>query len=176
MDFQKLSDLWQQSGFETPLNTCIYINSQKQTLSFFVDQTLCKHYVISTAKNGLGNQLNSFKTPTGFHQIEQKIGADQPLNMIFKGRKASGEIAQVNVEPYSSMDTITSRILWLSGLQKDINLAGCVDTQSRYIYIHGTADETNLGQAVSHGCIRMSNKDVVELFDLVDEHATVYIA
>ncbi len=138
---------------------------------------LIREYPVSTAKNGLGEQLGSYCTPRGRHRIAEKIGEDQPLYAVFKSRQPTGEIwspqvAQEDLE----RDWILTRILWLDGLEAGKNRGGEVDTHDRYIYIHGTSEEHLVGQPNSHGCIRMRNTDVADLFDLVDVGTPVTIA
>jgi lipoprotein-anchoring transpeptidase ErfK/SrfK len=113
----------------------------------------------------MGNRADSFKTPVGVHRVRQKIGGDQPSGMIFEGRVAMGQIA--GSFDNRDKDEITSRILWLDGLEEGVNKGGVYDTFDRYIYIHGTSDEKRIGKPVSAGCIRMKNCDVIELFDAV---------
>ena len=128
-----------------------------------------RSYPISTAARGMGNRVDSFKTPFGIHRIRQKIGGGQLKGMIFEAREPIGKIARdLDIR---ERDEITSRILWLDGLEQGVNNGGVYDTYSRYIYIHGTSDEKRIGQPVSAGCIRMKNDDVIELFDevLVDD-------
>ena len=124
-----------------------------------------RSYAVSTAANGLGNRLDSFKTPFGIHRIRQKIGGGEPRGMIFEAREPLGKIAG-NLDNRDK-DEITSRILWLDGLEEGVNRGGTCDTFERYIYIHGTSDEKRIGQPVSAGCIRMNNDDVIELFNEV---------
>ncbi|RLA15785.1 MAG: L,D-transpeptidase [Gammaproteobacteria bacterium] len=144
----------------------IYIDSGKQTLHWInIDELENKSFSISTAANGLGNRLDSYKTPSGIHRIKQKIGDGAPPGMIFEAREASGRICK-NTDNREK-DEITSRIMWLDGLEPGLNKDGVNDSFSRYIYIHGTSDERRIGEPVSHGCIRMANKDVIELFDAV---------
>ena len=144
----------------------ILVDSSRQCLHWIdVDPDNSRIYPISTAENGIGNRLESYKTPFGIHRIRQKIGGDQPFGMVFEGREPTGRIAQRMDN--RERDEITSRILWLDGLEEGINLGGVYDTYSRYIYIHGTSDEQRIGQPVSAGCIRMKNDDVIELFDEV---------
>ena len=144
----------------------IYIDTRRQRMHWVdIDPQNSRGYRVSTAKNGLGNRLDSFKTPFGIHRIRQKIGGGEPSGMIFKSREATGQIAD-NLDNQDE-DEITSRILWLDGLEEGINLNGPYDTYSRYIYIHGTSDEKRIGEPVSAGCIRMTNADVIELFDEV---------
>jgi lipoprotein-anchoring transpeptidase ErfK/SrfK len=148
----------------------IYIDSSQQRLYRFdiEDENNCS-YPISTAANGMGNRLDSFKTPFGTHRIRQKVGGGESRGMIFVAREPIGKIAG-NLDNRDK-DEITSRILWLDGLQEGINKGGVYDTYSRYIYIHGTSDEKRIGEPVSAGCIRMKNDDVIELFGevLVDD-------
>jgi hypothetical protein len=126
---------------------------------------LIKNYPISTAKAGIGNRMGSGQTPLGLHRIEQKIGDGEPLGMIFKARRVTGIIAEMNGANVG--DLVTTRIIWLKGLEPGRNAGAGVDSFERFIYIHGTAEENKIGQPASHGCIRMLNKEVVELFDQV---------
>ena len=113
----------------------------------------------------------------GLHQVAEKIGDAQPSGMIFSGRQPTGEIAEpLHGDQDCGEDLITSRILWLEGLEPGVNQGGDVDTHDRYIYIHGTNEEGRIGQTVSHGCIRMTNSDVIELFDRVETGTPVVIA
>lgn len=144
----------------------IYIDCTKQLLhhiDFDADQNRIYH--VSTAANGPGNIVGSHKTPLGVHRIKQKVGGGQPWGMIFKGREPTGRICDPN--EIREDDEISSRILWLDGLEAGFNRGGDCDTFSRYIYIHGTSDEKRIGQPASVGCIRMKNDDVIELFDKV---------
>lgn len=176
ISYHELQALWLNLKHNKTFSSCFIVDVDKQSLRVYQKHSLSGSYSISTAKNGLGNSAGSYQTPLGFHEIVEKIGEDQPLNMLFKGRVATGEIAEIDSEAYVSKDSITSRILWLSGLELGVNLGGSVDTKKRYIYIHGTADEAHLGQAVSHGCIRMKNSDVMEIFQKVDDQTIVYIS
>ena len=152
----------------------IYIDSQEQTLHWInIDELANKSFPISTAANGLGNRLDSNKTPTGIHRIKQKFGDGQPAGMIFEARKPTGQICK-NTDNREK-DEITSRIMWLDGLEPGFNKDGVNDSFARYIYIHGTSDEKRIGEPVSHGCIRMTNKDVIELFDAAMENDLVLI-
>lgn len=125
-------------------------------------------YPVSTALNGVGETEGSYCTPRGRHQVAQKIGADAPLFSVFKARVATGEIWTPEREAQApGSDWILSRILWLEGMEPGKNQGGTVDSHARYIYIHGTNEESKIGTAVSHGCIRMRNTDVVDLFERV---------
>lgn len=130
--------------------------------------TVLRRYPVSTAANGAGEAAGSYRTPRGQHIVRARIGADQPLNTVFAGRRPTGEIyTPEQGEAQPQRDWILTRILWLSGTEPGFNRLGNCDTMRRYIYIHGTPDE-NFEQAPrSHGCIRMRNADLVELFDAV---------
>ena len=144
----------------------ILIDSGRQRLHWIdADASNNLSYPISTASNGMGNRTESFKTPFGIHRVRQKIGGGEPSGMIFEARVAVGRIA--SSLDNREKDEITSRILWLDGLEEGINKGGVYDTFNRYIYIHGTSDEKRIGEPVSAGCIRMRNSDVIELFEEV---------
>ncbi|MEA3406001.1 MAG: L,D-transpeptidase [Pseudomonadota bacterium] len=145
-------------------------------LFLYRDNDLVKQYAISTALNGIGSEQNSGKTPLGRHLIRAKIGAGLPINTVFIGRRPTGEIYDADLaEQFPNRDWILSRILWLSGLDVGHNRLGDVDTMQRYIYIHGTPDSEPMGIPLSHGCIRMANADIIELFDLVEPYSLVEI-
>lgn len=131
---------------------------------------------VSTAARGAGEEKDSFRTPRGTHVVRARIGAGAPLNTVFVGRRPTGEIYTPTLgRTHPGRDWILTRILWLSGLEPGRNRLGDVDTMQRYIYIHGTPDEVTLGVPGSHGCIRMRNRDVVELFDRVPAGTEVRI-
>lgn len=138
---------------------------------------LIREYPVSTAKNGLGEQSGSYCTPRGRHRIAEKIGAGQPMFAVFKTRVPTGEIWSRELAAENpDRDWILTRILWLEGLEDGKNRGRQVDSHDRYIYIHGTDEEHLIGTPVSHGCIRMRNADVAELFDLVDRGTEVKIS
>lgn len=148
-----------------------------QTLELECDGRLRKTYAVSTSKHGAGELAGSFKTPRGRHVVRAKIGAGAPLNAVFRGRRRTGEIysaALARANP--DRDWILTRILWLSGTEIGRNRLGVVDTMRRYIYVHGAPDTEPLGSPSSIGCIRMTNRDIVELFDLVPPGTIVDIA
>jgi lipoprotein-anchoring transpeptidase ErfK/SrfK len=152
----------------------ILIDLAEQTLSL---PKLGKCYVISSGKNGIGETENSGKTPRGWHKIAQKFGDEQPMNAVFKARVPTGEVYDANLAAeFPERDWILSRILWLQGLEQGFNLGDGVDTFNRYIYIHGTPATEKMGEPLSHGCIRMQNEDVIELYKLVGVDALVYIS
>lgn len=146
----------------------IEVNSQTQTLQVLHNGVLLKTYAVSTGKNGMGEQNGSEQTPRGKHIIRAKIGAGEPLNTVFVGRRPTGEIFNDALfKQFPGRDWILTRIFWLSGTEVGKNRLGNVDTMRRYIYIHGTPDRTELGKPGSRGCIRMANADLLELFDMV---------
>lgn len=152
----------------------IYIDTASQCLHHIdIEPQQTVTYAISTAVAGLGNRLDSYKTPFGIHRVKQKLGGGEPAGMVFKARQATGRIS-TKVDNQDE-DEITSRILWLDGMEQGTNLGGVYDTFLRYIYIHGTSDEKRIGQAVSQGCIRMTNQDVIALFDDVVMNDLVFI-
>ena len=125
-------------------------------------------YSVSTARNGPGQRSGSECTPLGKHIVRAKIGDGVPINTVFVGRRPSGEVySPVLAEQNISRDWILTRILWLSGSEAGRNRLGDCDTMRRFIYIHGCPDSDLLGAPGSHGCIKMRNLDVVELFDRV---------
>jgi len=155
----------------------IKISISQQTLTLFDDVGgIEAQYRVSTALNGVGCQKNSGCTPLGKHIIRAKIGSSSPVNAVFVGRRATGEICTpALMAEFPNRDWILTRILWLSGCEVGVNRLGNVDTMQRYIYIHGSPDSAEMGKAESHGCIRMRNADIVELFDRVNVGTTVQI-
>ncbi|MCK4979759.1 MAG: L,D-transpeptidase [Candidatus Delongbacteria bacterium] len=145
----------------------IDISIVKQELTF-LHRNIKGRYSISTSKYGEGYEEGRFKTPLGMHEICQKIGGRAPYGAIFKDRKFTGKIAKINGS--NEKDIITSRILRLNGLQKKNS-----NTKKRYIYIHGTNDESTIGQKGSIGCVRMNNDDIIELYSHVKVGCKVYI-
>ena len=147
----------------------IRISVPMQSLELFDDAgNLIKEYPVSTSKNGVGEQCDSDCTPRGRHIIRAKIGAGLPLNTVFVGRLPTGEVYTSELgERHPERDWILSRILWLSGCEPGFNRLSDVDTMQRYIYIHGSPDSAQMGKPSSIGCIRMHNRDIVELFDQV---------
>ena len=154
------------------LDICI----ASQQLTVYADGKPVQRYPVSTAKNGVGELMGSECTPIGWHKIRAKIGGDQPLNSVFVGRRATGEIYSSELgRQYPQRDWILTRILWLGGLEPGKNRYGKVDTTWRYIYIHGCPDELMNGSPGSHGCIRMNNADVLDLFNRIEVGVKVYI-
>lgn len=153
----------------------IYLDAQRLDL---VDDAgrVAKSYPVSTAKNGAGETRGSYQTPRGRHYVRARIGAGAPPGAVFVGRRPTGEVcdaAAYAAQP--ARDWILSRILWLCGREVGRNRLGAVDTFARYIYIHGTPDAVDIGVPASHGCVRMRNTDIVELFDAVPAGTAVEI-
>lgn len=155
----------------------IRINIAEQALDLFDDAgDLVKRYAVSTAANGPGELSGSYCTPRGQHVIRARIGTGQPENAVFARRRPTGEIyTQELGQLFPERDWVLSRILWLSGCEPGFNRLGPVDTMRRYIYIHGTPDEARIGEPCSHGCVRMANRDVIDLFDRVEAGTGVEI-
>lgn len=155
----------------------ILIVAKEQTLYLLHKGTPIEKHTISTSEFGIGSQSGSNKTPAGVHVVTQKYGAKAKLGTIFKARANTGRVAEILTEKgkRSRADNVTSRILWLSGLEKGINKGGNVDSHRRYIYIHGTDEEGRLGSPASHGCIRMNNQAVIDLYKRVPVGTLVVI-
>lgn len=152
------------------------VSVSAQTLTVFENERKASVYSISTALNGIGQRKNSGCTPLGKHYIRACIGANEPLNAVFVGRRFTGEIYNSSLaEAFPNRDWILTRILWLCGCEPGYNRLGDVDTMQRYIYIHGTPDSEPMGVPLSHGCIRMRNTDLLELFDQVTPGTEVTI-
>jgi len=147
----------------------IRVHLATQTLELLDDAgRVVARYEVSTAANGPGEQRGSFCTPRGRHIIRAKIGAGAPENTVFVRRRPTGEIYTPELAArHPGRDWILTRILWLSGCEPGFNRLGEVDTMRRYIYIHGSPDEVPMGVPGSRGCIRMRNRDIIELFDRV---------
>lgn len=155
----------------------INISVARQTLELFSEQgELLKSYPVSTAKAGVGEVSGSYQTPRGRHLIRAKIGAGCALNTVFVRRRPTSERWTPELaEQHPRRDWVLTRILWLSGCEPGRNRLGPCDTMRRYIYLHGSPDNAEMGLPGSHGCIRMRNADIVELFDLVAVYTEVEI-
>jgi len=155
----------------------IEVSIAKQILTLTKASGESVSWPVSTAKNGVGERQGSGCTPRGSHQIRIKIGEGLVANTVFIGRRPTGEIYDANLgDQFPERDWILTRILWLSGTDVGFNRGGQRDTQRRYIYIHGTPDSEPMGRPLSHGCIRMRNQDLIELFDQVDAGTPVQIS
>ncbi len=155
----------------------IEIDVPSQTLKVRDDAgTIVRSYPVSTAASGVGEEEGSNCTPRGRHIVRAKIGAGQPMYAVFRGRRPTGETWSPELHAQSpDRDWMLTRILWLSGCEPGKNRLGHVDTMRRYVYIHGTADSEPMGVPRSHGCVRMRNQDVAELFELVAPYTPVEI-
>lgn len=154
----------------------LHVSIFKQQLTLIKQGKITQTYSVSTAKNGAGETMGSECTPTGWHKIRAKIGDIQPLNAVFIDRRSTGEIyTSVLKSEYPKRDWILTRILWLGGLEPEKNRYGIVDSTWRYIYIHGCPDELVTGKAESHGCIRMRNADILNLYNKVSAGIKVLI-
>jgi L,D-transpeptidase YbiS len=155
----------------------IDISISMQTLDYIVSKNIKNaRYLISTAKNGVGEKRGSYCTPRGRHIIRAKIGAGQPENTVFVARRPTGEIYSAELaRKFSERDWILTRILWLSGCEIGLNRLGEVDTMQRYIYIHGSPDTVPMGVPGSIGCVRMRNLDIIDLFDRIQVGTAVNI-
>ncbi|MDH5387623.1 MAG: L,D-transpeptidase [Gammaproteobacteria bacterium] len=155
----------------------IHISVKDQLMTLLDEAGRVLHsYPVSTSKFGTGSRNNSNQTPLGLHRIKDKIGGAMPINEVFIGRMPHGSLDEC-IERGVELpeDVITSRIMWLEGMQPGRNQGGYVDTYQRYIYIHGTSDEEHIGTPASMGCIRMLNADIVELFRRVESGTEVMI-
>jgi len=158
-------------------NLEIIVSIPLQTLVLMQDGRQIACWPVSTALKGAGNQSGSYQTPLGRHRIRAKIGAGQPLNAVFRARRPTGEIFSADLaQAFPDRDWILTRILWLCGEERGVNRGGNVDSQRRYIYIHGTPDAEPMGIPRSHGCIRMRNRDVLALFERVPVGTPVLIS
>ena len=158
------------------INQLLFVAIKQQKIYLIRHGHMVTSYPISTSKYGVGNLIHSKKTPTGLHIIEHKIGKGVPSQGIIKGGVYTGE--QIDLEHYpvtKKGDFVTSRLLWLKGLELGKNLGGNVDSYERRIYIHGTPEEGLIGKPSSHGCIRMTNHQVIELFNLAEKGLNVLI-
>lgn len=148
----------------------IEVDVAAQSLRLFgVDGACIRRYAVSTAANGVGERAGSYCTPRGRHRIRARIGAGLPAGAVLKGRRPTGERwTPAFAAAHPGRDWILTRILWLVGEEPGRNRGGAVDSMRRYIYIHGTGDDQPMGVPLSHGCVRMRNDDIIELFELVD--------
>jgi len=145
------------------------------TLQFFRGSSLVRSFPVSTSKRPPSNRKNSLGTPQGLHEIAERIGGGQPAGVVFKSRRPTGHHFSELGDTTRNGNLITSRILWLRGLEPGVNRGGEVDSHQRYIYIHGTNHEDRLGEPLSAGCVLMRNLDVIDLHDEVRTGDLVWI-
>jgi hypothetical protein len=159
-----------------PTQFALTVSIADQTLSVFAEQKFIKQFPCSTSRFGIGQIEGSNCTPLGLHRIAEKIGAGEPAGTVFKSRQIIGHTSQ----PEFADAKITTRILWLEGLEPGVNKgqnAGVnVDSRARYIYIHGTANQSSIGKPASCGCIHLADADLIPLFDLLPSGTLVLIS
>lgn len=156
--------------------TWLHISLADQTLYLKRGGDAVKSWPIASGKAGAGERKGSGRTPRGWHQVRLAIGAHAPRGAVFVARRWTGEVHSAALQTqFPDRDWILSRILWLTGLESGRNRGGAVDTLSRFIYIHGCPDSSALGKPVSHGCIRLSNDAVIELFNEVNAGTKILI-
>lgn len=158
-----------------PTSRTIVVSIARQLLGFYQDGVLLRSYVISTSLRPPSNVKDSLGTPRGLHEIAEKFGADAPPGIVFKARVSLGKHFSELDEAMQAKNLITTRILWLGGLEPGVNAGGEVDSHARYIYIHGTNHEDRLGTPFSAGCVHMNNLEIIGLFDQVRTKDMVWI-
>jgi len=174
--WERVTQACTQRGIK-PTARVLLVSIDSGTLQLFRNAQLVKSYLVSTSRRPPSNQKGSLGTPRGLHEIVERIGSGQPIGMVFKGRVPTGQhfselplseqgLSGATDSPGSG-NLITSRILWLGGLEDGVNRGSDCDTRSRYIYIHGTNHESRIGQNFSAGCILMRNLDIIELYEEV---------
>ena len=163
-------------SFSVLADYSLEISIAEQRLYLFEENKLIRSYPVSSSAYGEGQVEDSLKTPLGMHKIKSKIGTNVDKYHFFVSREHIAQRVKIIHENIDSEDDfITSRIMWLEGLNEGFNKGTNVDSYNRYIYIHGTHEEGLIGKKASHGCIRMLNHDVLELYDLIPEETTVNI-
>jgi len=152
----------------TEYSELLLVSIENQKMYHIKEDSIVKKYIISSSEYGTGCLEGSKKTPLGLHKVKEKYGAKTPINGRMIGRVFYGEIATIYKDKQKSKtDDITSRIFWLEGLEKGKNKGEGIDSYKRYIYIHGTSEEGRLGTPASHGCIRMKNNEVIDLYKTI---------
>ncbi|MBW8863418.1 MAG: L,D-transpeptidase [Verrucomicrobia bacterium] len=155
-----------------PTHYVLIVNIASQSASLYEQNRFVKTFSCSTSRFGIGEVLNSQRTPRGLHRIAEKIGDGEPPGTIFQDREVIGYVSELGAKAGS----ITTRIMWLEGLEPGYNRGGDVDTHERTIYIHGTGDQNSIGRPASHGCIHFADPDLISLFDLLPSGTLVWIA
>ena len=160
----------------TDYSELLFVSIENQKMYHIKEGAIVKKYIISSSEYGTGSEAGSNKTPLGLHKVKEKYGDNTPINGRITGRVFYGDIATIYTDKTKSKnDDITSRIFWLEGMEKGKNQGKGIDSFSRYIYIHGTSEEGRLGKPASHGCIRMKNKEVINLYKLIEVGTLVLI-
>ncbi len=162
-------------GFK-PADRLLLVRIATQTMQFFRRGELVRSFVVSTSRRPPSNVKDSLGTPRGWHEIAERIGGEQPLGMVFKGRVPTGRhFSEYGSDEAAPGALITSRILRLRGLEPGVNRGGDVDTFDRYVYIHGTNHEDKIGTPQSAGCVLLRNLDIVHLYEKVRAGDIVWI-
>ena len=152
----------------TDYSELLFVSIENQKMYHIKEGAIVKKYIISSSEYGAGSEAGSNKTPLGLHKVKEKYGDETPINGRMIGRVFYGQIATIyNDKTKSKTDDVTSRIFWLEGLEKEKNKGEGIDSYKRYIYIHGTSEEGRLGTPASHGCIRMKNNEVIDLYKTI---------
>lgn len=155
-----------EHAIEIEADEIIVVSLKEQCMYLLSGDSVIKEYQISGAALGAGNKSGSNQTPLGLHRIKERYGDEVPLGGIMKSRQFTGEVATIYTDSVDvEEDHVTTRIMWLEGMEEGVNRGGNVDSYNRYIYIHGTPEEGLIGRPASHGCIRMYNKEVIELYE-----------
>src|ERR1700722_1632577 len=155
-----------------PTHYLLVVNISGQNVSLYEEGRFVKQYPCSTSRFGIGQVEGSNQTPLGLHRIAEKIGDGEPPGTVFKSRQVVGHVSDIGI----TSARITTRILWLEGLEPGFNQGGNVDSHDRYIYIHGTGDQTSIGRPDSSGCIHLADTDLIALFDLLPSGTLVWMA
>lgn len=161
---------------EHRFETYLYVAAKKQRLYLISGNEVIRSFPVSTARKGIGQKSGSFQTPVGLHKVREKVGDTVPVLGIIREKVFTGSVANINNKPQAgSGDVITTRLMHLDGLESGVNKGGDCDSYNRGIMIHGTPDEGLIGRPASHGCVRMKNQDIIELFDLIPAGTYVVI-
>ena len=148
-----------------PADRLLVVRLSSATLQFYLRRELAATYPVSTSRRPPSNVKGSLGTPRGLHEIAERIGAGQPSGVVFKSRVPTGRhYSELPGSDAPDANLITSRILWLRGLEPGVNRGGEVDTYDRYVYIHGTNREDRIGEPLSAGCVLMRNHDIIALY------------
>ena len=152
----------------TDYSELLFVSIENQKMYHIKEGAIVKKYIISSSEYGTGSEAGSNKTPLGLHKVKEKYGDETPINGRMIGRVFYGQIATLyNDKTKSKTDDVTSRIFWLEGLENGKNKGEGIDSYKRYIYIHGSSEEGRLGTPASHGCIRMKNNEVIDLYKTI---------
>jgi len=158
-----------------PADRSLVVRLGASTLQYYLRDGLVRSYIVSTSRQPASNLKNSLGTPRGLHEIAERIGAGQPAGMVFESRIPTGRHFSELPDVRPDANLVTTRILWLRGLEPGFNRGGDVDSYERYIYIHGTNREDRIGRPASAGCVLMRNIDIIELYDEVRAGDHVFI-